>query len=123
MKARTAVIMNTKQRMHIPFEHFPFYWPLETPFYWASFTRPFEAREVLLNLGADIDDLDSDGDGQAQTALRTAIYRADSTVVRYLLIKGADPQKTDGKGRNPFHMLALDYWYQNRLFPLPKGIQ
>lgn len=75
----------------------------------GKLTRPFEAREVLLNLGADIDDLDSDGDGQAQTALRTAIYRADSTVVRYLLMKGADPQKTDGKGRNPFHMLALDY--------------
>lgn len=123
VKARTAAIMNDKQRLHIPFEHFPFHWPLGTPFHWASFTRSIEAMDVLLSLGADVDDLDSNSDDEAQTALAMAMYRADTTVVRYLLSKESDPRRVDGTGRNPFHMLAIEWVLSNNLFRLPKCIQ
>ena len=119
LESCTTTPMEGKVRRHIPSEHFPFHWPIGTPLHWACFTHCWTAMSVLLDLGADVDALDDPSDDQAQTPLAMAMYRGDSEVVKFLLNRGANPQRVDGKGRNPLHMLALDY-AQNRLFPLSK---
>lgn len=105
----------------IPFEHFPFHWPFGTPLHWAAFARSVTAADALLGLGADINGGDSHYDSEAQTALNMAAYRGDSEIMKYLLEKGADPRKTGGKGRTPFHMMV--YNSSNRLFGFWKGLQ
>ena len=122
LKAKTAIIVSEKVREHIPFDHCPFHWPHGTPFHWACFTQSFKAMDILLELGADVDELDSDGYDGAQTALGTVMDRADGLVVRYSMMKGADPQKIDGKGRNPLHLLAAED-YQQGFFSLPKRVR
>ena len=119
LESCTTTPMEEKARRHIPSEHFPFHWPIGTPFHWACFARCWTAMSVLLHFGADVDALDDPSDDQAQTPLAMAMYRGDSEVVKFLLNRGANPQRVDGKGRSPLHMLALDY-AQNRLFPLSK---
>ena len=91
------------------FEHFPFQWPLGTPFHWACFTRSFSAMEALLHTGVDVDELDIEAENDAQTScspLSLAMSRGDAEVVRFLLQHGADPKLCDSRGWNPLHMLA-----------------
>lgn len=121
LEARTTTLMEMKARRHVPNEHFPFHWPIGTPLHWACFARCWTAMTVLLKLGADVDALDDNKDDQAQTPLAMAMYRGDSEVVQFLLNHGANPQKVDGVGHSPLHMLALDHG-QNRLFRLRKPI-
>ena len=104
---------------HVLFEHFPFHWPLGTPCHWACFARCFPAMQALLQTGVDVDDLDSETDNQAQTPLGMAMYRGDAEVVSFLLQRGASPNRVDGSGRNPIHMLASND-DSHRLFKLPK---
>lgn len=117
--ARTKVARQGTYWRHVLFEHFPFHWPIGAPFHWACFTRSFPAMQALLQTGVDVDILDSETDDQAQTPLGMAMYRGDAEVVSFLLQCGASPNRVDGSGRNPMHMLALST-YQNRLFKLPK---
>lgn len=119
LEARTTTLKEGIFRVHIPSLHFPFHWPIGTPFHWACFARCWAAMNVLLKLGTEVDGLDAEDDDQAQTPLAMAMYRGDSEVVAFLLNHGADPRRVDGKGRSPLHMLALDYG-QNRLFRLKK---
>lgn len=117
----TALERVGKVAKYIPFEHFPFHWPFGTPLHWAAFTRSVTAADALLDLGADINGVDSDHENEAQTALNMAAYRGDSEIMKYLLKKGADPRKTRGQGRTPFHMMT--YNSSNRLFGFWKGFQ
>lgn len=117
--ARTKIARQGTYWRHVLFEHFPFHWPIGAPFHWACFTRSFPAMQALLQNGVDVDDLDSETDDQAQTPLGMAMYRGDAEVVSFLLQCGASPNRVDGSGRNPMHMLALST-SQNRLFRLPK---
>lgn len=107
----------------IPFEHFPFYWPFGTPLHWAAFARSVTAIDALLSFGADINRVDSKTEDEAQTALAMAARRGDSKIVQYLLEKGANPKYIDGLGRNPFHMMALNYNSSNRLLRFWEGFQ
>ena len=91
------------------FEHFPFQWPLGTPFHWACFTRSFSAMEALLRVGVDVDELDIEPVSDAQTPcspLSLAMSRGDAEVVSFLLQHGANPRQSDSRGWNPLHMLA-----------------
>lgn len=117
--ARTKVARQGTYWQHVLFEHFPFHWPIGAPFHWACFARSFPAMQALLQNGVDVDDLDSETDDGAQTSLGMAMYRGDAEVVSFLLQCGASPNRVDGHGRNPMHMLALST-AQNRLFGLPK---
>ena len=119
--ARTKITRQGTYWRHILFEHFPFHWPIGAPFHWACFTRSFPAMQALLQTGVGVDDLDSETDHQAQTSLGMAMYRGDAEVVSFLLQCGASPNRVDGDGRNPMHMLALSIT-QNRLFGLPKRL-
>lgn len=117
--ARTETAREGTYWGHVMFEHFPFHWPIGAPFHWACFTRSFPAMQVLLQNGVVVDELDSETDDQAQTSLGMAMYRGDAEVVSFLLQHGASPNRVDGSGRNPMHMLALST-FSNRLFRLPK---
>lgn len=86
--------------------HFPFEWPLGTPFHWAAFARSKLAMENLLSLGADVDSTYEDGDA-ASTALAQVVYHGDVLVVKYLLEKGADAQAKDSRGRNLLHLMSF----------------
>ena len=119
MSARTVIARRGLSWQHILFEHFPFHWPIGSPFHWACFTRSFPAMEALLRAGVDVDELDSEVDDQAQTPLGMAMFRGDAEVVKFLLAHGASPSRADGEGRTPLHMLALSD-AQHRLFRLPK---
>ena len=103
------------------FEHFPFNWPVGTPFHWACFTRSFPAMQTLLQAGVDIDELEYDkvgGTHGAQTPLGTAMYRGDVEVVRFLLQHGANPNFADDRhGRNPLHMLAMNTMFRFPVVP------
>lgn len=110
----TALERVGKAVQYIPFEHFPFHWPFGTPLHWASV-------DALLDLGADINGVDSNHENEAQTALNMAAYRGDNEIMKYLLKKGADPRKTRVQGRTPFHMMT--YNSSNRLFGFWKGFQ
>lgn len=116
---RTKIARKGTYFQHVLFEHFPFHWPLGAPFHWACFTRCFPAMQALLQTGVDVDELDSETDNQAQTPLGMAMYRGDAEVVSFLLQRGASPNRVDGSGRNPIHMLALNTG-SHRLFKLPK---
>lgn len=121
-----AVVASEKvgaYEQHIPFEHFPFHWPFGTPLHWAALTRSFKAIDALLSLGADINAVDSKVENSAQTALAMAARRGDSEVVRYLLKRGASAKVVDGIGRNPFHMMAVDYATSNRLYRFWDGFE
>ena len=117
--ARTKYSRQGTHWRHVLFEHFPFHWPVGAPFHWACFTRSFPAMKALLQTGVDVDGLDSETDDQAQTPLGMAMYRGDAEIVSFLLQCGASPNRVDGIGRNPMHMLALSD-LQSRLFRLPK---
>jgi ankyrin repeat protein len=117
--ARTKCARQGTYWRHVLFEHFPFHWPLGAPFHWACFTGSFPAMQALLQNGVHVDELDSETDDEAQTSLGMAMYRGDAEVVKFLLQCGASPNRVDGSGRNPMHMLALST-FQNRLFRLPK---
>ena len=119
LSARTKIAKQGTYWRYVLFEHFPFHWPIGAPFHWACFTRSFPAMQALLQTGVDVDDLDSETDDEAQTPLGMAMYRGDAEVVSFLLQCGASPNRVDGNGRNPMHMLALST-LQNRLFRLPK---
>ena len=102
--------------------HFPFHWPQGSPLHWASFTGSFQAVEVLLQSGAQVDDLDGEDETDAQTALSMAMYRADYSMVNFLISKGANATFLDGRGRSPAHMLALDVLLTNNFFHMPKAL-
>jgi ankyrin repeat protein len=108
-----------------PFEtmnHFPFHWPIGTPLHWAAHMGNVDAVITLFKHGSSVDVLDAPNDAQSQTPLSMAMYRADSVIVKLLLDNGANPSRADGKGRTPLHMLAGDFWMQNRLFPISKSL-
>jgi ankyrin repeat protein len=110
---------------YYPFEeinHFPFHWPIGTPLHWAAHMGNLDAVDTLIRHGSLVDALDAPNDAQSQTPLSMAMYRADSAMVKLLLDNGANPSRADGKGRTPLHMLAGDFWMQNRLFPIPKSL-
>ena len=119
LSARTEIARQGAHWRHVLFEHFPFHWPIGSPFHWACFARSLPAMEALLQAGVDVDELDSESDDQAQTPLGMAMYRGDAEVVNFLLQHGASSNRFDGGHRNPLHMLALSI-FQNRLFRLPK---
>ena len=119
LSARTNVAREGTYWKHVLSEHFPFHWPIGTPFHWACFTRSFPSMQALLRNGVDVDELDSETDNRAQTPLGMAMYRGDAEVVEFLLHRGASPNRVDGSGRNPLHMLALSTSL-NRLLKLPK---
>ena len=119
LSARTNVAREGTYWRHVLYEHFPFHWPIGAPFHWACFTRSFPSMQALLRHGVDVDELDSETDNRAQTPLGMAMYRGDAEVVGFLLQRGASPNRVDGSGRNPLHMLALSTSL-NRLLKLPK---
>lgn len=119
LSARTIVVREGTHWGHVLSEHFPFHWPVGAPFHWACFTRSFPSMQALLRNGVDVDELDSETDKEAQTPLGMAMYRGDAEVVGFLLQRGAIPNRIDGFGRNPMHMLALST-FSYRLFTLPK---
>ncbi|MCJ1307052.1 hypothetical protein MMC25_000698 [Agyrium rufum] len=119
VQARTLVVKEGNFHRHIPNEHFPFHWPIGTPFHWACFARCWRAMSTLLDFGANIDELNALDDDQAQTPIAMAMYRGDSEVVKFLLEHGADPHRVDGYEeealkivklfRNGFHYHAERY--------------
>ena len=119
LSARTEIAKKGTYRQHILFEHFPFHWPIGSPFHWACFARSFPAMRVLLRAGVHVDELDDECDDEAQTPLGMVMYRGHADVVGFLIHHGAKANRTDSDGRNPLHMLALSY-AQSRLFNLPK---
>ncbi|KAL9122885.1 MAG: hypothetical protein Q9187_000556 [Circinaria calcarea] len=118
LSARTRNARQGTYWQHILFEHFPFHWPIGSPFHWACFTRSLPAMEALLQAGVDVDELDSESDDEAHTSLGMAMYRGDAEVVSFLLQRGANPNRVDGHGLNPLHMLAGSFL--NRKLRLPK---
>ena len=119
LNARTKIARQGTYWQHVLFEHFPFHWPIGSPIHWACFARSFLAIRALLQAGVDVDELDSEPNNEGQTSLGMAMYRGDAEVASFLLQCGANPNRVDGDGRNPMHMLALSI-FQNRLFRLPK---
>ena len=119
LSARTNVPRKGIRQRHVLSEHFPFHWPIGAPFHWACFTRSFPSMQALLRNGVDVDELDLETGDEAQTPLGMAMYRGDAEVVGFLLQCGANPNRVDGLGRNPMHMLALST-SSNRLLELPK---
>ena len=116
-----AIHQGDENRWPCQFEHFPFIWPVGTPFHWACFTRSFPAMQTLLQAGVDIDELEHEQVGEsnrAQTPLGMAMYRGDVEVVRFLLEHGANPNFVDGRlGRNPLHMLAMNTMFRFPIVP------
>ncbi|ERF71001.1 hypothetical protein EPUS_03280 [Endocarpon pusillum Z07020] len=102
--------------------HFPFHWPQGSPLHWASFTGSFEAIKALLKAGAHIDDLNAEDVTNAQTALSMAMHRADPTMVRFLLSKGADATFLDRRGCSPAHMLSLNVSVTQHMFHMSKAL-
>lgn len=102
--------------------HFPFHWPQGSPLHWASFTGSYEAIEALLKGGAHVDDLNAEDETNAQTALSMAMYRADQSMVNFLISKGANATFLDGRGCSPAHMLALDVTQTHHFFDISKAL-
>ena len=119
LSPRTNIKIEGNHWQHILFEHFPFHWPIGSPFHWACFTKSFPAMRALLEAGVNVDELDAESDYAAQTPLGMAMYWGAAEVVSFLLQHGANPNRIDGTGRSPLHMIALSS-FQNRLFGLPK---
>ncbi|KAF2805772.1 ankyrin [Mytilinidion resinicola] len=87
-------------------KHFPFEFPLGSPFHWAAFARNKTALDVLLNLGANID-ATYDNENHGTTPLAQAVCTEDAPLVAYLLGKGADISVKNKEGRNPLHLMSL----------------
>jgi ankyrin repeat protein len=121
--ALTQHVKDSKVIRQIPSEHFPFHWPQGAPIHWAAFARSTVAIDALLENGASVDDLDAVEDVHAQTALSMAVYRGDSLMVKHLLSKGANPNRLDGTGCSPAHMMAIDSTRKNRLFNMPNALR
>jgi ankyrin repeat protein len=103
----TQHVKDAKVTRQIKSEHFPFHWPQGAPIHWASFARSPIAIDVLLDIGASVDDVDALDHVHAQTALSMAAYRGDSLIVKHLLSKGANPNRLDGAGCSPAHMMVF----------------
>jgi ankyrin repeat protein len=121
--ALTQHVKDAKVIRQIPSEHFPFHWPQGAPIHWACFARSPTAIDALLENGASVDDLDAMEDVHAQTALSMAAYRGDSLMVKHLLSKGANPNRLDGTGCSPAHMMAISSTRKNRLFEMPIALR
>lgn len=117
---RRCTLLRKDQNFSVPIKwaHFPFHWPAGTPLHWSTFARSPSACDALLSFGANVDDLDGANDARAQTSLAMAAYRGDSIMIRHLLSRKADPNRLDGKGCSPAHMLAIDSFRMNRLFDM-----
>ena len=123
LHARTKHIKDGKIPRQISWHHFPFHWPPGTPLHWASFTRSSTAVEALLREGANVDELDMEGEFRAQTALSIAMYRGDSKMVELLVSNGANPNRTDGAGCTPAHMMAITSDQMNGLFNMSNALK
>jgi hypothetical protein len=86
-------------------EHFPFFWPVGTPFHWACYTNSIAAAAILLDKGSAIDELDETDQFNGRTGLVLAMLRGSPTMVRFLLSRGADPKRTNSHGASPLHSL------------------
>lgn len=77
----------------------------QTPLALAAQLGWFEGAQLLLNNGAKVDL----GNERGETPLIIAVHQRDPVMVRLLLSKGADPNKTD----NVVGYSALDYAKQD----------
>ncbi|RAQ98796.1 ankyrin repeat domain containing protein [Stemphylium lycopersici] len=100
--------------------HFPFHWPPGTPLHWAAHAESPDAVDILLRLGAAVDQPDLVDTVHAQTALSMAMYRGNTMMVSHLLNKGADASRIDGKGNSQLHMVVGNDTLGRTLFPLAK---
>ncbi|KAF2489531.1 ankyrin [Lophium mytilinum] len=95
-------------------KHFPFEFPLGTPFHWAAFARNRTALDVLLSLGAKIDATYDNGN-HGTTPLAQAVCTEDAPLVAYLLERGTDTSVNNKEGRNPLHLMSLGAGNENPL--------
>ena len=116
LHAQIAPISRGFERRQISWRHFPFCWPSGTPLHWASEGGCFEAVNVLLGRGADIDEVGG-VEEQCFSVLFKAAYRGDAGMVERLLARGADATKISAKGLTTAHMMGVEYqstsslWY------------
>lgn len=121
LSARTHIKRQGNSARHILSEHFPFHWPIGTPFHWACFARSFSAMKALLQAGVHVDELNTESEEPAHTPLAMALFRGDAEVVEFLLQHGADATFVDGRGRNILNLFSM-YTSENWLFRLPKSL-
>jgi ankyrin repeat protein len=100
--------------------HFPFHWPAGTPLHWAAHAESPDAVDVLLRLGAHVEEFDMMNDPGAQTALSMAMYWGHVKMVSHLLAKGANAARVDGRGCFQLHMVVGDRSLHNSLFSLAR---
>lgn len=74
-----------------------------TPLTVAASLGFVEGVEALVNAGARVDDSNASG----ETALIAATHRRDVAMVRLLLAKGANPDRTDNSGRSARDYVSL----------------
>jgi ankyrin repeat protein len=93
-----------------------------TALIWASRSGSLEAIQVLLDAGADVNLPGSSGDNWDATPLQHAILQRQPDVVRLLLERGADPNRSAGPGSPaPLFLAAGDTDPTNLKLLLEKG--
>jgi RNA polymerase sigma-70 factor (ECF subfamily) len=81
-----------------------YYWPLgATPLHWAAGAGNRPLAEVLLELGADINALDVNGN----TPLKRATHMNQAEMVSWLLEQDADPNVAASNGQTPLHVAII----------------
>ena len=75
-----------------------------TPLMAAVFKNYLDITKMLLDLDADVDIVDANGN----TALHYAVRFSYVEIIRLLIAKGADIELEDNKGFSPLHYAELD---------------
>ena len=70
----------------------------------AVFKNYLDITKMLLDLDADVDIVDANGN----TALHYAVRFSYVEIIRLLIAKGADIELEDNKGFSPLHYAELD---------------
>lgn len=83
---------------------YPDYWPLNvTPIFWATATGHEKLVTVLLDNGANVNDVDR----SENTPLHNAVMKKQETMVKLLLARGANLEAQSRLGITPLHVAAL----------------